>query len=257
MPDRYCIVIPHYCHDVQLADFLPLLAAAQLPLLVVDDGSPAQSRANLEQLISAHPWAQLVAHEENRGKGAAMVTGLTEAHTQGFTHAILVDADGQHDPADIARLHAASLQAPEALFSGKPIFGEDIPASRLYGRMITNTLAKIEAGNWGIEDAMCGLRLYPLAQVLPLCSQLGNRLRMEFDTEILVRASWADLDIHFLPTQVRYPETGRSHFRMIQDNVRLTAMHSLLLLGALVRLPARLWRRLMSRAQPNSSSDTQ
>ena len=257
MSDRYCIVIPHYCHDAQLADFLPLLGVAQLPLLVVDDGSPAASLARLEQLVGEHPWAQLILREENSGKGAAMITGLREAQSQGFTHVILVDADGQHDPADIARLHAASLQAPEALFSGKPIFGEDIPASRLYGRMITNTLAKIEAGNWGIADAMCGLRLYPLAQVLPLCKQLGNRLRMEFDTEILVRASWADLDIHFLPTQVRYPASGRSHFRMIQDNVRLAAMHSLLLVGALVRVPARLWRRLLARVELNSSSDTQ
>lgn len=255
MSDRYCIVIPHYCHDVQLAEFLPLLAAAQLPLLIVDDGSPADSLSRLEQLVSEHAWAQLLLLEENRGKGAAMIAGLNAADSQGFTHVILVDADGQHDPTDITRLHAASLQAPEALFSGKPVFGPDIPASRLYGRMITNTLAKIEGGNWGIEDAMCGLRLYPLAQVLPLCKQLGNRLRMEFDTEILVRASWADLDIHFLPTQVRYPETGRSHFRMIQDNVRLAIMHIILLVGALVRVPIRLWRRLTGGAELNSSSD--
>lgn len=257
MSDRYCIVIPHYCHAAQLAEFLPLLAVAQLPLLIVDDGSPADSLSRLETLVKDHPWAQLLLREENNGKGAAMVTGLEAASAQGFTHVILVDADGQHDPADIARLHAASLQAPESLFSGHPIFGTDIPKSRLYGRMITNTLAKIEAGNWQIKDAMCGLRLYPLKQVLPLCKQLGNRMRMEFDTEILVRASWADLDIHFLPTQVRYPDSGRSHFRMIQDNVRLAVMHSLLLLGALLRLPARLWRRLVGSGELNSSSDAQ
>ncbi len=256
MSDRYCIVIPHYRHEEQLAEFLPKLASAQLPLLIVDDGSPAESLVRLEQLVKLHPGAQLVLREENQGKGAAMVTGLEAADAQGFTHVILVDADGQHDPADVARLHAASLQAPEALFSGKPIFGDDIPNARLYGRMITNTLAKIEAGNWKIEDAMCGLRLYPIQQVLPLCQDLGKRLRMEFDTEILVRASWADLDVLFLPTRVCYPDNGRSHFRMVKDNLRLAAMHSLLLMGALLRSPLWLWRRLVGSGAPSSSGET-
>ncbi len=100
--------------------------------------------------------------------------------------------------------------------------------------MITNVLARVAAGSDAIEDAMCGLRLYPLAQVLPLCDRVGGRLRMELDTELLVRACWAGLEIRYLETQVVYPPSGRSHFRMLSDNCRLTLMH-ITLLGLALR----------------------
>jgi hypothetical protein len=80
---------------------------------------------------------------------------------------------------------------------------------------------------------MCGLRLYPIALVLPLCAQIGWRERMETDTELLVRACWANLDLRYIDTAVVYPESGRSHFRMIADNARLTLMHATLLLEGL------------------------
>lgn len=223
--DRYCILIPHYCHDAQLAGFLPLLEQARLPLLVVDDGSDADTVVRLQALLDQYPWAELVTRSPNQGKGATMIAGMRHARAEGFTHVILVDADGQHAAGDVIKLHQASLQAPECLFSGNPQFGPDIPKVRLYGRMITNVLARIAAGNDVIKDAMCGLRLYPLAQVLPLCDAVAGRLRMELDTELLVRACWAGLPLRFIDTEVVYPETGRSHFRMLSDNLRLAAMH--------------------------------
>ena len=229
MPHRYCVVIPHYCHVPQLERFLPKLEAVQLPVLVVDDGSDESTVQQLATLIKAYPWAELMCQSPNRGKGAAQVAGFKAAAEQGYTHVIVVDADGQHDPADIERLHAESLRHPEALFSGLPQFGDDIPSHRLYGRMITNVLARLEAGDAQIRDAMCGLRLYPLAQVLPLLAQIPRR-RMELDTEVLVRARWAGLEVRFLPTRVVYPDSGRSHFRMLRDNLRMTRMHFVLLL---------------------------
>lgn len=235
MTDRYCILIPHYCHDAQLANFLPALATASLPLLVVDDGSDAATVNRLQTLLHAYPWAQLIARSPNQGKGATMIAGMRIAAEQGFSHVILVDADGQHAAGDLVKLHQASLAEPDCLFSGNPQFGPDIPAVRLYGRMITNLLARIAAGNGMIRDAMCGLRLYPLAAVLPLCDAVGGRVRMELDTELLVRACWAGLPLRFIDTEVVYPETGRSHFRMLSDNLRLTAMHITLLGLALKR----------------------
>ena len=102
--------------------------------------------------------------------------------------------------------------------------------------MITNVLARIEAGDQQLRDAMCGLRLYPLDRVLPLVAQIPRR-RMELDTEVLVRARWSGFDVHYLPTRVVYPDSGRSHFRMLRDNLRLARMHALLLLlGAKHRL---------------------
>lgn len=235
--DGYSILIPHYCHDEELAGYLPKLATTGLPALVVDDGSDAGTLARLRVLVAAHPWVSLFERRRNGGKGAAMVSGMRQLANDGFTHVVSVDADGQHDPADVGRVLQASWRHPGAVYSGKPVFGPDIPAARLHGRKLTNALANIEAGARLIDDAMCGFRVYPLASILPLCASIGTRRRMEFDIEILVRAVWDGLPVKFFPTRVVYPEGGRSHFRMVRDNVRLTRMHStLLLLGAARRL---------------------
>ena len=232
---RYCILIPHYCHDEELARYLPRLAVAGLSALVVDDGSHAETRARLRRLVSAHPWVSLIERERNGGKGAAIIDGMRNLADRGFTHAISIDADGQHDPADVARVHRASQCNPSCVFSGKPVFGADIPKARLHGRKITNALTRIEAGSPQIDDAMCGFRLYPLASILPLCESIGKRQRMEFDIEILVRAVWAGLPLRFFSTRVVYPEGGRSHFRVLNDNIRLSRMHFTLLLHGLTR----------------------
>ena len=235
--DGYCILIPHYRHDRELARYLPSLAATGLPALIVDDGSDAETLTRLRALVGAHPWASLAERGCNGGKGAAMVSGMRELAGRGFTHVISVDADGQHDAADIGCALKASRRDPTSVFSGKPVFGSDIPKARLHGRKITNVLANIEAGERRIDDAMCGFRVYPLASILPLCASIGTRRRMEFDIEILVRAVWAGLPLQFFPTQVVYPEGGRSHFRMARDNARLVRMHTTLLLqGAERRL---------------------
>ncbi len=232
---RYCILIPHYRHDKELARYLPGLAGTGLPALVVDDGSGPDTLSRLRKLVSIHPWVSLIQRERNGGKGAATIDGLKTLARNGYTHAISIDADGQHDLADVARVHAASQRHPHSVYSGRPVFGDDVPQVRLQGRKITNLLAQIEAGSREIEDAMCGFRLYPIATILPLCASIGARHRMEFDTEILVRAAWAGLPLRFFPTRVIYPQGGRSHFRMVRDNARLSRMHATLLVHRLVR----------------------
>ncbi len=239
MTDTYCIVIPHFKHVPQVTRFLPTLAQAELPLFIIDDGSGTEAVAQLNELTSDYSWVELITRENNGGKGAATVTGLQNAQHRGYSHVILVDADGQHDPQDLIRLHQESQIKPEALYSGNPQFGDDIPAVRRYGREITNVLARIEAGNWGLEDAMCGLRVYPVNTTLNLARACGARLRMEMDTELLVRACWQRLEVRYLDTKVVYPEEGASHFRMGKDNVRMALMHIRLLLEAIVRVPMR------------------
>lgn len=241
MTDRYCLLVPHFQHVPQLSRFLPELARAQLPILIFDDGSDAASRKALLKLVEQEPLAQLDGHQPNRGKGATMIAGMRAAAAAGFSHALLVDADGQHAVADVIALHRASLHDPDALFSGDPEFGNDIPIARRYGREVTNLLARFAAGDGQIRDAMCGLRLYPLAQVLPLFDAMGQRLRMEVDTELLVRACWQGARLRYLPSRVIYPQDGASHFRMVADNLRLALMHLRLLgLGC--------WRRLHHRS---------
>jgi len=226
---------------------LPAISEFDMQVVIVDDASGANAVAELEAVVHDLPNVTLVERTENGGKGAAMITGMREAAARGFSHIISLDADGQHDSADLPKLHGLSQQQPDSLFTGRPIFGSDIPTVRLYGRMLTNVLVQFECGSTKVKDAMCGLRVYPVRLVLPLCARLGYRTRMEFDVEILVRACWAGLEVRSMDTKVIYPQDGQSHFNMFADNTRLVAMHTLLIIGALLRLPSRLWRRLVSR----------
>ena len=224
---HYCIVVPHYRHDRQLAGYLPKLLALGFPVVVVDDGSGAEVVSRLRLMVGAYPHVTLLELPQNGGKGAALVAGMSQARNWGFTHAICVDADGQHELAAVARMHDESRRDPVRVLSGNPVFDEDIPRARLYGRRITNWLARLEAGTATVEDAMCGLRLYPLSTVMPLVPKL--RRRMEFDIEILVAACRAGIPVGFVPARVVYPIDGCSHFRMVTDNLRLSRMHARLL----------------------------
>lgn len=243
MTTSFCIVIPHYQHTTPLLAMLPTLAGFGLPTFIVDDASGDAIVDMLKAGIKPYAAFQVLTRAENGGKGAAMMTGLNHAAQSGYSHALSLDADGQHDMNDISRLLSLAKANPHAIITGRPVFGDDIPAARLYGRMLTNGLVKLVTASSMISDAMCGFRVYPLKTIVPLFTQLGYRTRMEFDVEILVRGCWSGLAIHSMDTKVIYPEDGSSHFNMVADNLRLVAMHTLLVLGGLIRLPHTLWRR--------------
>ena len=200
MTNRFCIVIPHYNHDRQLAKLLPEMLASGLPLIVVDDGSDGPSREVVSRLISTVSNATFESITPNQGKGAAVIRGVRIAKEQGYTHAIQIDADGQHCIADVARLIAESETHPDSIVSGLPRFGQDVPRSRLYGRKITLFWSRIETLSSEILDAMCGFRVYPIEPFLSVCKGGTIRLRMQFDAEILVRSSWRGQSIRFVPT---------------------------------------------------------
>lgn len=237
---RYCLVIPHYRHERPLIDMLDSLVSFGMPIYVVDDASGDAVLSLLRTAIGSCPSVTLIERSNNGGKGAAMMTGLSAAYEAGFSHALSIDADGQHNVEDIYKMLGFSEQEPQHLITGSPIFGEDIPSSRLHGRKLTNGLVRLETGKIDFPDAMCGFRVYPLALVIPLFSSVGYRTRMEFDVEILVRAAWAGVPVTSMETQVVYPKDGRSHFNMVADNFRLTVMHILLLVGGLLRLPLKI-----------------
>ena len=240
-----CIVVPHFDHVAQFRCSLPALLRQGLPLLVVDDASPPEVFRELEALLAeSAPDAMLLRRERNGGKGAAVWTGLNAAARAGFTHALQIDADGQHDADAAPRFIAAGRGMPEALICGRPVFDHSISKLRYYGRFLTLFPSWLTSLSTGIKDAMCGFRLYPLQQSLALRALNRYNGRMGFDPEILVRAVWAGIPLKFLDVAVRYPEEGRSHYHYLRDNVEIAWMHLRLLGGMLLRLPVLLWRKL-------------
>ncbi|MGL6238943.1 glycosyltransferase family 2 protein [Aeromonas dhakensis] len=246
-----CILIPCYNHAAPLAAVLARLAEFKLPCLLVDDGSEPVAAAALDALAAQHPWVSLLRHPHNQGKGGAVMTGLRRAHELGFSHALQVDADGQHDLTDLPALLAEARQHPAALVSGRPLYDDSVPKGRLYGRYITHVWVWIETLSFAIKDSMCGFRVYPLASTCALLERVTLGRRMDFDTEVMVRLHWAGVPMRFVPTRVIYPVDGRSHFRLFRDNLDISWMHTRLvcrllwdLLLRLCRWPARLGAQL-------------
>ncbi len=240
-----CIVIPHYDHVAQFRTLLPLLTTHGLPLFVVDDASSDDSFSRLQQLLDAQPnETTSIRHAANLGKGAAVVTAFRAARSAGYTHALQIDADGQHDSSAISRFCDAAKQHPDRIICGEPVFAEDVSRLRYYARHITLSFCWLESLSCEIRDAMCGFRLYPLDAVAGILDESSLGMRMTFDPEILVRACWSGIRLHFIPVAVKYPESGRSHYRYFRDNVEISWMHTRLITGMLLRLPMLLRRRL-------------
>jgi predicted LPLAT superfamily acyltransferase len=236
------LVIPNYNHSVAIKETLEALDHLKLPCYLINDGSDDKTRYLLIELAATFPWVTLIHHPFNRGKGAAVTTGLRAAYKDGFTHALQVDADGQHNLDDIPAMITTSELHPQALISGLPQYDESVPKGRYYARYLTHFWVWVETLSFDIQDSMCGFRVYPLAatEALFLSQALGER--MDFDIEILVRLHWQGVEVLHLPTQVIYPEDGVSHFQGLWDNVRISAMHTRLVFGMLARLPQKLFK---------------
>jgi len=235
-----CVVIPCYNHGAMMASVLARLAPFNLAVFIVDDGSDEATRLQLEPLRNAQ--VTLIRLAENQGKGAAVMRGLQVAAEAGFSHALQVDADGQHQIEDCPQMLAEARQHPQCLISGQPVYDDSIPKSRLYGRYITHFWVWVETLSFSIRDSMCGFRVYPLAPTLALATRHPLGQRMDFDTEIMVRLYWAGTPSRFIATRVTYPQDGVSHFDALHDNLRISWMHTRLFFGMLPRIPSLLRR---------------
>ncbi len=239
-----CALIPIYNHKGTIVRTVHALRAQNLPVMIVDDGSDAATRGVIDAMIDAADDIRLLRLPQNQGKGAALVAGLLAAREAGYTHALQIDADGQHDTGDAPRFIDEARRHPLAMICGRAVYDDSVPKARLYGRYLTHVCVWIETLSLAIDDSMCGYRLYPLRETCAEIARAPLPARMDFDTEIAVRLVWRGVPVRNLPTRVIYPKDGLSHFHMLHDNVRITAMHTRLLLGMLPRIPRLLWRRL-------------
>ena len=238
------VVIPVYNHGAAIGAVVADVRANGLPLILVDDGSEPVCAGVLDALTANDDAIALVRLQTNQGKGGAMMAGLRHAAALGHSHALQIDADGQHDLADISAFLKQSKAHPEAVICGCPIFDDSVPKSRLYGRYATHIWVWINTWSFAITDSMCGFRVYPLAPVVKLIDEANIGRRMDFDVELMVRLYWREVAIVNQPTRVRYPSDGVSHFNLLDDNLRITAMHTRLFFGMVLRSPLLLWRKL-------------
>lgn len=233
-----CVVIPHYRHERAIAGVIARVKLHACPCYLVDDGSGVQSAAVLDALAATEStWLHLLKLSSNQGKGAAVMAGCAAALADGYTHAVQLDADGQHCIEDLPRFITAARHAPQAVIAGVAVYDRSVPRARLYGRWITHLWVWINTLSFAIRDSMCGFRVYPLTTALEVWREMRHGRRMDFDSEILVRMVWVGCAVENLPTRVSYPLDGVSHFRLGRDNLRISGMHARLFFGMLRRLP--------------------
>ncbi len=243
MEPTFCFIIPNYNHPQAMTKTLERLQSFELPCLIIDDGSNSATQALLEKLNQQYDWVSYFRHSENQGKGAAVMTGFLKAQELGISHAIQIDADGQHDLDKVSELMRLATKNPAALVSGHPIYDDSVPMGRFIARYLTHFWVWVETLSFTIKDSMCGFRVYPVKACCDLMKKTYIGKHMDFDTEIMVKLYWQKVPVIMTPTNVIYPEHNTSNFRVWQDNWLITKMHTRLVLGMLVRSPMIIWRK--------------
>jgi glycosyltransferase involved in cell wall biosynthesis len=230
-----CLLIPIFDHASTIRGVVESLASANLPLVIVNDGSGPSTRQELDCIAKDFDWVEICHHRGNLGKGAALVTGYRLAAERGFTHVVQLDADAQHDAADVRRFLAEAHARPDALVLGAPIFDADAPRSRVYGRKLSVGMVWLATLSRAVRDPLCGFRCVPLALVMPLLDRVSMGRHMDFEPELAVRLVWSGAFVVNVRTRVRYYPFGLSHFDVVWDDLRLVWLYTRLTFGMLVR----------------------
>jgi len=238
-----CLLIPIFDHGAAIGRVLDSLARFGLPCLVIDDGSAAETRAALDAAEARHAFVEVHHRKENGGRGAALKTGYRRAAQRGFSHALQLDADGQHDASDVPRFLACLERDPDSLVLGTPVFDASVPRSRLYGRQLSRLMVWLATLSFEVDDPLCGFRGLPIAPVVELLDAVPTGDHMEFDPELLIHLFWRGLRVQTLATRVVYDPKGLSHFDPLWDDLRLAGVYARALAALPGRLPRRLGRR--------------
>jgi glycosyltransferase involved in cell wall biosynthesis len=247
MSTTHVVVIPSYDTGPKVYETVSAARAQWQPVFVVVDGSRDGTAQGLQQMAANDPGLRVWVLPHNQGKGAAVLRGLEEARAAGFTHALTMDADGQHPAEMIPTFMQASRERPEAMILGRPVFDASAPLLRVRGRRVSNWWTNLETLGAGVADSLYGFRVYPIEVLLAVMRAQRWMRRFDFDTEAVVRLAWRGVKPINRDAPVKYlslEQGGVSHFRYVRDNALLTWMHMRLMIGFVLRLPLLLWRRV-------------
>ena len=226
---RFAVLIPLYNHEQKIADVVKKVLKLKFPVIVVDDGSTDSGAAKIRKI----PGIKIIRHKENIGKGAALMTGFSEA-AKFADWVITIDADGQHDPADAINMINSIPEGTRPIVVGmrEGMSASDVPWTSSFGRKFSNFWV-ICSGGPDVKDTQSGFRIYPV----PECLQLDVKSkRFQFEVEIMVKANWKGIEVIECPISVTYtPGMQRiSHFRPFVDFMRNSSVFTKLIFQRIV-----------------------
>lgn len=217
--------LPAYDEAATIGDVVSVARRVSDAVLVVDDGSDDETRA---RALAA--GAFVVSHDGNRGYGAALQTIFTHADEVGVDHLVVLDGDGQHDPADIPRFVETQLDSGAEIVVGNrfgPTAETEIPLYRRAGLSVVNLLTNLSLGiarsDSRITDTQSGFRAYDSRAVRSLAAGTEIGERMGVSTDILYHARRRDYDVAEVGTTIRYDEEATSSYHPLVHGYMLVA----------------------------------
>lgn len=226
------VIIPAYQPDEKLYQLIvSLKAEADYPIVVVNDGSGEDKDALFDSL---RPYATVLTHEQNRGKGAALKTAMAYVYERFPKNVgvVTVDADGQHLPGDIIRVAKAWEAAPEKLVLGGRRFTGSVPFKSRAGNAITRCVFALSTGV-KIFDTQTGLRAFAVYRIPMMLEMKGDRY--EYEINVLLYATRHRIPIEEVPIETVYIEENKSsHFHPVRDAWRIYKMILLFVASSLV-----------------------
>jgi glycosyltransferase involved in cell wall biosynthesis len=226
---RFAVLIPLYNHEQKIADVVKQVLKLKFPVIVVDDGSTDSGPDKIKKI----PGIKIIRHDENLGKGAALLTGFTEA-AKYADWVITIDADGQHNPADAINMINSIPEGRRPIIVGmrEGMSAEDVPWTSSFGRKFSNFWVRCSGGP-DVKDTQSGFRIYPLPESLQL--DVKSR-RFQFEVEIIAKANWKGIEVIECPVSVTYtPGMQRvSHFRPFVDFMRNSSVFTRLIFQRIV-----------------------
>ncbi|MDR0502312.1 MAG: glycosyltransferase family 2 protein [Treponema sp.] len=255
---KHGFIIPVYRHGKTACVLAEYLASFRMPVIIVDDGNDEETKNILaayaasccdvsrssEEADQKDSLITLVRLEKNSGKGGAVCAGIKKAREMGITHALQIDADGQHDTGRIEFFLEQSVKYPDKIICGYPEFDDTAPKSRVKGRRISTFWGMAVTLSAELKDLLCGFRIYPVNETFNIIKNNFMDKRMGFDPEILVRLFWKKIYPDYHPIKVNYPKDGVSNFNAVNDNIRISLTFARLFFGMLIRFPVLITRNI-------------
>jgi len=215
--------IPAYNEAKSIGDIIRQIKNFTDEVLVVDDGSTDSTTAQAQDA-----GATVIEHESNQGYGAALKTILREANRRNADHLVLIDADGQHDPADIPKLLEAQRSSSADIVIGSRFTEDgktDAPLYRQFGLSVVNFLTNFSLGlirsESRLRDTQSGFRVYSATAVQTLLQTGSIGDDMDASTDILYKAHESGLEIDEIGTTINYDVESESSHNPVHHGIIL------------------------------------
>lgn len=215
--NKFVVVIPTLNNFNTIQKVVDDVIKRGYNLIIVDDGSSK----SLENFLKPHENLIVLTHKENKGKGAALITGTKKAKELGYTHIVSMDGDGQHLASQIEYLINA-CNNDEIIIGARNFDIANIPNGSKFGRWFSNFWACWDTG-YEITDSLSGFRVYPIS-ILDLDIKT---CRFDWEMEVIVRHADSGKAIKEVIIECYYPTAQErvSHFRKFEDTMAIVWVH--------------------------------